>query len=306
LKENKRRRRWGIFFKSTLGIYFTVLLILLLAPGLQVSSNAGKPHTGIVDIHGAIMPDNVNDADNVVSSLTRAFKSPYTKGIVLRINSPGGSPVQAAYIYDNITRLRKKYPDVKIYAVCSDVCASAAYYIASAANGIYANQSSLVGSIGVLLNGFGFVDTMKKLGITRRLITAGSNKGFLDPFSPMSVQQKDYAEKMLQQVHEQFIQAVEKGRGKRLDLKNKQLFSGLIWTGGQAKKLGLIDGFGSAGYVARTIIKAPKIVNYTQKPSVLDRIGKGLGASFTNALTSEFMSNGLNNLLEISNAIIRF
>ncbi len=279
LKENRRRRRWGIFFKIILAIYLLLLLSLVFSPEVKVP-NLNKPHTAVVDISGAIMPGSLNDADNVVKSLTQAFESKYTKGIILRINSPGGSPVQASYIFNNLLRLRKKYPDIKVYGVCSDVCASAAYYIAAGTDDIYANPSSLVGSIGVLLNGFGFVDILKKLGISRRLITAGNNKGFLDPFSPLEPQQKAYAQKLLAIVHQQFINAVKEGRGHRLKLNTPELFSGLIWTGEQAKDIGLIDGFGSPGYVARNVIKAPDMVDYTQSLSWYDKISQGVGANF--------------------------
>lgn len=291
LKEQRRKRRWGIFFKLVFLIYIGVFLTLLLIPDLKYDSKFGKPHTSVVDISGEIMPNSQNNANNVVASLTAAFKDPNTKGIILRINSPGGSPVQASYIYNNILRLRTKYPQIKIYGVCSDLCASAAYYVASATDDIYANPSSLVGSIGVLMDGFGFVDTMQKVGVTRRLITAGSEKGFLDPFSPVKPQDKIYAEKILQIVHEQFIQAVEKGRGKRLDTKDPLIFSGLVWTGVQAKPLGLIDGFGSSGDVARNIIKCPEIVNYTKKQSFFDKFSKGIGASFANGVLSAFLGN---------------
>lgn len=293
LKESRRRRRWGIFFKLAFGIYFIVLLALFFGSNSRLSTAFDKPHTAVIDITGTIMPGSLNDADNIVASLTKAYKAPNTKGIILRINSPGGSPVQASYIFNNIMRLRKTYPNIKIYAVCSDVCASAAYYIAAATDDIYANPSSLVGSIGVLLNGFGFVDTMKKLGISRRLITAGANKGFLDPFSPITENQKLYAEKMLEQIHQQFIHAVEIGRGNRLHSKNPNIFSGLIWTGETAKKLGLIDGFSSAGDVARNIIKAPKIINYTPQRNILDEISKGVGASFAHGIGSVFLGHSL-------------
>lgn len=293
LKENRRRRCWSNFFKTIFLLIILVIVVMMFMPGMKYAGKLGKPHTAVIDISGEIMPDSQNDANNVVSSLTKAFKNPYTKGIILRINSPGGSPVQASYIFNNVMRLRKQYPNIKVYGVCSDLCASAAYYIASSTNDIYADPSSLVGSIGVLLNGFGFVDTMQKLGISRRLLTAGSEKGFLDPFSPMKPEDKVYADKMLQIVHEQFIKAVEEGRGNRLDTKNPLIFSGLIWTGVQAKALGLIDGFGSAGYVAREIIKCPTTVNYTKKQGLFDRVSKGIGENFSIGVLSTFLGNKL-------------
>lgn len=288
LKEARRKRRWGIFFKLAFLLIVIILLLLWFVPGWVAVGKLSKPHTSIVDITGIIMPGSINNSDNIVTGLTKAFKDPHSKGIILRINSPGGSPVQASYIYNNIIYLRKQYPNKKIYAVCSDMCTSAAYYVASAANEIYADPSTLVGSIGVLLNGFGFVDTMQKLGISRRLITAGSEKGFLDPFSPLKPEDEAYAKTLLNQVHEQFINAVKKGRGNRLNTQTPLLFSGLAWTGLQAKNIGLIDGFGSAGYVAHTIIQAPTVVDYTHKRSIFDRLGTGLGASFAQGIVSAF------------------
>ncbi len=291
LKENRRKRRWGIFFKFVFILYLVILAFIFFIPDMKYSAKINKPHTSIIDISGEIMPDSLTDADNITTSLAKAFKDPNTKGIILRIDSPGGSPVQAAYIYNNIMYLRKKYPHIKIYGVCSDACASAAYYIASATNDIYANPASLVGSIGVLMDGFGFNDAMQKLGISRRLLTAGSEKGIMDPFSPMKPEDKTYVEKMLEIVHQQFINAVKQGRGDRLNTKDPLIFSGLIWTGAQAKSLGLIDGFGSAGDVARNVIKYPSMVNYSPKQNIFSRLSKGVGESFTNGVLSEFLGN---------------
>jgi len=292
VKENKKRRRWGIFFKSIASIYFLVFFIMLIMPGLRASSRLTRPHASLVDISGAIMPGSINSADNVVSSLSKAFKDPNTKGIILRINSPGGAPVQASDIYNAIFRLRKKYPNKKVYAVCSDFCASAAYYVAAATNDVYANPSSLVGSIGVLLNGFGFTGAMEKLGVSRRLITSGDEKGFLDPFSPLKPQNKAYAKKMLNIVHQQFINDVKKGRGKRLHI-TPDLFSGLIWTGVQAKKMGLIDGFGSAAYVAQHVIGTKNVVNYTKKRGFIQRLSRNMGASFSHGILSTLIGSRL-------------
>ncbi len=280
IKEQRRRRRWSIFFKLVVLVYIGLFALFLL-PSKKITGGADRlsPHVGLVDLKGMIMPGGDASADNVVAGLSKAFKDPKTVAVILRINSPGGSPVQADYIYNNIMRLRKKYPKKKIYAVCTDMCASAAYYAAVATNDIYADPSSIVGSIGVLLNGFGFVDTMQKLGVERRLITAGSNKDFLDPFSPLKPKDKAYAQKMLDIVHQRFIVDVKKGRGDRLS-NNPELFTGLAWTGEQAKPLGLIDGFGSAGYVARNIIKNANVVDYTKRPSFFDQLGHGFGASF--------------------------
>ena len=264
-----------------------IFLFLLFSPSLRFGGNANKPHVNLVDIKGAIESDGTNSADNVISSLTKAFKDSKSKGIILRINSPGGSPVQASQIYDGIMRLRNRYPQKKIFAVCTDLCASAAYYIASATNDIYANPSSLVGSIGVLLNGFGFTGAMDKLGIQRRLIISGDEKGFLDPFSPEKPQDQAYAQKLLDSVHQQFIKDVEKGRGTRLQ-KSPVIFSGLIWSGVEAKQLGLIDGFGSAGSVSREFFKTDTFVDYTKKRSFLNQISQSMGASFAHGILASF------------------
>jgi protease-4 len=283
LKESKRRRRWGIFFKGTFLILALILVLNFVAPGLQPNTKMHQPHASVVDIKGAILPGTAYSANHVIKGLTHAFHDPNSKGIILRINSPGGSPVQASHIFNSIMRLRHRYPKKKIYTVCNDICASGAYYVAAATNDIYANQSSLVGSIGVLLNGFGFTKAMKKLGVERRLITAGNNKDFLDPFSPLSQSDRQYAHKLLDIVHQQFIHDVKKGRGKRL-ADNPRLFSGLIWTGSQAKKLGLIDDFASTRYVIRQVINTHKAINYTEKQSLLERLGKRFGSSFSHGV----------------------
>ncbi len=286
LKEQRKTRRWNIFFKLVFIIYIA-LFIVALWPTKNEPKDAMEPHASIININGVIMPGSKASADNLATSLRRAFEDKNTKGVILRINSPGGAPVEADYVYNEIMRLRKKYPDTKVYAVCSDVCASGAYYIASAADDIYANPSSLVGSIGVMINGFGFVDTMKKLGIERRLLIAGENKGILDPFSPMTDQQKQYIQRILDETHQQFIQAVEKGRGKRLDLNNPNLFSGLIWSGIDAKKIGLIDGFKSTGGVMRDILHTKYHVDYTRKQGFLERFADKLGTTFTQSFLAK-------------------
>lgn len=283
IKEQKRKRRWGIFFKLTYLFIIAAFVVSIIPDRSITEREIMKNHVGLVDIEGTIFDGSEASADHVVGSLTKAFKDPKTVAVILRINSPGGSPVQADDIYNNIFRLKQEYPNKKVYAVCRDICASAAYYIASAADQIYANQASIVGSIGVLMNGFGFVDAMQKLGIERRLITAGDEKGFLDPFSPVKPQDQAYAQKMLETVHQQFINAVKKGRGARLK-NDPTLFSGLAWSGLQARDYGLIDGFGSAGFVARTLIRNDNIVNYTHKRNFFDQITKNMGASFSHEM----------------------
>lgn len=277
IKEKRRRRRWGIFFKLLFFVWLLMVALALFPKKATIVDNRTAPHAALIDIKGTIFAKGDNRADNIAASLQQAYKDEGTKGIILRINSPGGSPVQADYIYREIIRLRHKHPQVKVYAVCVDVCASAAYYIAAATDTIYANPSSIVGSIGVLYNGFGFNNAMQKLGIERRLITAGKNKGFLDPFSASSAEQEATLKNMLQIVHQQFIESVKKGRGKRLK-DNPNLFSGLFWTGLQAKQMGLIDDFGSAGSVARQVIKTNKIIDYTKKPNYFERMAKRFGS----------------------------
>jgi Periplasmic serine proteases (ClpP class) len=234
-------------------------------------------HTALVELNGTISAGEVS-ADQIISGLQAAFKDKNTKGVILRINSPGGSPVQAGQIYDEIKRLRAKYPNIPLYAVVDDICASGGYYVASAADRIYVDKASLIGSIGVLMDGFGFTGTMDKLGVERRLLTAGTNKGFLDPFSPVNPQQENYAKEMLEEIHQQFIKAVRDGRGTRLK-ETPDMFSGLIWSGAKAVSLGLADGFGSAEYVARDVIHAENVVDFTPQQGFADRFAKRFGVA---------------------------
>lgn len=287
IKEQRRKRRWGIFFKITFILLILFILRLFFPIDTVTTKKLAAPHTALIDISGAISDSNMASADNIATSLKEAFDDKNAKGIIIRINSPGGSPVQAAYVYDEIRRQKDLRKDIKVYAVCTDVCASAAYYIASATDFIYANPASLVGSIGALMDDFGFVEAMKKIGVERRLLTAGSHKGFLDPFLPLNADDRQYAQAMLNDVHQQFIKSVQAGRGSRL--KNDPLiFSGLAWTGKQALPLGLIDGFGSAGYVAREIIKNENIIDYTVTPSYLEQLANRFGASFSQNITGYF------------------
>ncbi|HEX4926882.1 MAG TPA: S49 family peptidase [Burkholderiales bacterium] len=282
LVEQRRARRWGIFFKALFFAYVTVVLIALVDwEGGGVSS--GGKHTAMVDLTGIIAPGSDASAEKINASLQAAFKDANTQGVILRINSPGGSPVQAQTIYDEMHRLRKKYPAIPLYAVVEDVCASGGYFVAAGADRIYVTKSSIVGSIGVLMNGFGFTGLMDKLGIDRRLITAGENKGMLDPFSPFSAKDRAYAQKLIDDVHQQFIAVVREGRGKRLK-ETPDMFSGLIWTGDQSVALGLADGYGTLDSVARDVIKAENIVDYTQKEGIAERFAKRFGAAFAGAL----------------------
>lgn len=285
IKEQRRRRRWGIFFKAL--FFLCVLAILWLVWPTENLSTASKmkKHVAMIDVRGEIDEALSASADNIINGLQQAFKDKDTQAVILRINSTGGSPVQSANVYNEIRYQRHKYPNIKVYVVCSDICASGAYYIASAGDYIYANPSSLVGSIGVLLDSFGFVDGMHKIGIERRLFTAGNNKGFLDPFSPLKPEDQQKAQSLLNSVHQQFIRAVIQGRGQRLK-NDPQIFSGLVWTGEQALPLGLIDGFGDAQFVARNVIKNDNITDYTVKPNFLDLVTHRIGTAFASAIVS--------------------
>jgi protease IV len=285
LVEQRRARRWGIFFKLlTFGFLFLAVFVAMGWIGHKDGALPGK-HTALVSVEGEIAPDSPASAENVISGLQDAFKDANTQGVIISINSPGGSPVQAGYINDEIKRLRAKYPNIPVYTVVEDICASGGYYVAVAADKIFVDKASLVGSIGVLMNGFGFVGTLDKLGIERRLLTAGDNKAFLDPFSPVPSAQREYAEKMLAEIHQQFIKVVKEGRGKRLK-ESPEVFSGLIWTGAKSVELGLTDDLGSVDYVAREIIKAEHIVDFTPKENIADRLAKRFGASAASTLAT--------------------
>ena len=278
--EQRRTRRWGIFFKILTFTYLFGALALfspMMSGGKGVSTGA---HTALIEVRGMIADQESASADNIVSALRTAFEDKNTKGVVLRINSPGGSPVQSGYIYDEIRRLRALHPDIEVYAVISDLGASGAYYIASAADEIYADKSSLVGSIGVTAAGFGFVGTMEKLGVDRRLYTSGEHKAFLDPFQPQNNEETAFWQEVLQTTHKQFIASVKQGRGDRLkDTEHPELFSGLIWSGEQALQLGLIDALGNSSFVAREVIGQKEIVDFTLQESPFDRFAKKFGAS---------------------------
>jgi protease-4 len=283
LAEQRRARRWGIFFKLLTFAYITLVVIMAMDWRGKAEGVGGKKHTAMVEINGTISAESDASAEKVTTALQAAFKDKNTQGVVVRINSPGGSPVQAQTIYDEMRRLRQKYPDIPLYAVVEDICASGGYFIAVGADRIYVSKSSLVGSIGVLMNGFGFTGLMEKLGIDRRLITAGENKAFLDPFSPLEERHKQFAKQLAEDIHQQFIGVVREGRGKRLK-ETPETFSGLIWTGQKSVELGLTDGIGSLDYVAREVVKAEDIVDYTQKESVVEKFAKRFGASAATAL----------------------
>ncbi len=277
LKEQRAARRWGIFFKLLMFAYLA-LILYLYTPKVDMEAAEGTEHTALIDLEGVIASDEDANADTIIEGLRDAFEDDNSSGVILRINSPGGSPVQAGYINDEIQRLRKQYPDKPLYAVISDICASGGYYIAAAADKVYADKASIVGSIGVRMDGFGFVDAMDKLGVERRLITAGENKGFLDPFEPVKSGDVKHVQELLDDIHQQFIQVVRDGRGEKLK-EDPDLFSGYVWTGEQAVALGLVDELGSSDYVAREVIGAETVVDYTPAEDWLQKFSKRFGTA---------------------------
>ncbi len=283
LQELKAKRRWGIFFKLAGLAYLVAVLILVVDWGASEKLVDGSRYTALINIRGTIEANGEASADKINAALQSAFEAKGTAGIIVRINSPGGSPVQAGIVYDEIRRLRAKYPDIALYAVVEDICASGGYYIASAADRIFVDKASIVGSIGVLMDGFGFTEAMNKLGVERRLLTAGENKGFLDPFSPQDLVQKQHAQTLLKEIHSQFIDVVRKGRGSRLK-ETPEMFSGLMWTGAESVKMGLADDFGTVDTVARNVIKAEDILDYSVKENIAERFAKRLGADVGQSL----------------------
>jgi len=284
--EQTRARRWSVFFKSLMFAYLIAIFGVAMYPSIkQDMGGNSKDHTAVIDVVGVIAEDKDSNAADIIESLRDAVKDKHTKGIILHSNSPGGSPVQSAYVYEEIRNIKKEHPDLPVYAVVSDICASGCYYIASASDKIFVNQSSLIGSIGVLMDGFGFVDVMQKLGVERRLLTAGAHKAMLDPFSPPKEDETKYMQGLLDQVHQQFIGAVKAGRGDRLK-ETPDMFSGLVWTGEAGVKLGVADGFGNDDHVAKDIIGAEKLVDFTQQGRLIDKIAGKLGASFGQAIGS--------------------
>ncbi|GGI79628.1 S49 family peptidase [Legionella impletisoli] len=283
MREQRRKRIWRWIMRGA--IFILVIWFLYQAISVRGESimERTEPHVGLIDLKGTIFENELANSDNFVKGLEKAYDNKSMKALIIRIDSPGGSPVQADYMYNALRYYREKNPEVKTYAVCVDACASAAYYVAVGTEEIYANPSSLVGSIGVLYNGFGFVDAMQKLGISRRLYTSGKYKGFMDQFSPVQPNSEEFLKKMLDIIHQQFIDVVKEGRGDRLMI-DDQTFSGLFWTGVQAKERGLIDGFASSGQLAREVIKIDKVVDYTYEESVLERVAKNIGTAMADQL----------------------
>jgi protease-4 len=283
MKEQKRKRRWRWVMRIIFLLIIAYVGFYLFFVGNDETGNNAKPHVGLIDINGEIFDTKGANADDFAQGVDSAYKNTGLKALIIRINSPGGSPVQAEYMYSTLKYYKNQYPEIKTYAVCVDLCASAAYYVAVAADEIYASPSSMVGSIGVVYNGFGFVDLMNKVGITRRLQTAGANKGFLDAFSPPNGLQQQKLQIMLDLIHQQFINRVKEGRGSRLHI-DKDTFSGLFWVGEQALTMGLIDGLSSSGQLAREKIKIDSLVNYTHKQNLFERVTKNLGTALADEL----------------------
>lgn len=291
LEEQKAKRRWSIVFRSLGFAYLLVVLVAVVDWGTGAEHQ--ERHTAMVNLTGTIEAKGEANAENLIAALDAAFEEKNAAGVILRINSPGGSPVQAGMVNDEIRRLRAKYPDKPLYVVVEDMCASGGYFVAAAADKIFVNKASVVGSIGVLMDGFGFTGTMDKLGVERRLLTAGENKGFLDPFSPQAERQKAYAQSLLNNIHRQFIDVVKAGRGKRLK-ESPEMFSGLMWTGEQSVELGLADGYGSVDSVARDVIQAEKVLDYSVKDNIAERFAKRLGAGAVNSFWKGFSESALN------------
>lgn len=276
LRQQKSERRWRIFFRAAWLLLVAAVFYALIA-GRAASTAPSGPHTALVEVRGEIAVEAEANAESLVAALKTAFEDNGAQALILRINSPGGSPVQSGIVYDEIKRLKAKHKK-KVYAVVEEVCASGAYYIAAAADEIYVDKASIVGSIGVLMDGFGFTGTMEKLGVERRLLTAGENKAMLDPFSPANPKHVAYAKAMIDQIHQQFVAVVKEGRGKRLK-ETPETFSGLFWNGEEAVRQGLADGVGNLDYVARELIKAEEIIDYTPRDNVAERLAKRFGAS---------------------------
>lgn len=286
VEEQRRTRRWGLFFKLALLAYLAVATLLFWHPfkdGAPIVD--GGRHTAVIDVSGIILQGADTSADKVIDGLEAAVEDQHTKGIILRMNSPGGSPVQSAYIYDAVRQVKKEHPDMPIHAVVEDICASGCYYIAAAADKIFVNASSVIGSIGVIMNGFGFVNTLDMLGVERRLMTAGAHKAILDPFSPIKPDEQKHVQNVIDNVHRLFIDAVKQGRGKRLK-DDPDLFSGLIWSGEQGIPLGLADAMGTTRGVAKEVIGAEELVNFTPQDNLLDRLAQRMGASLGHSLHS--------------------
>ncbi|WP_408054961.1 S49 family peptidase [Sulfuritalea hydrogenivorans] len=285
IAEQRRGRRWGIFFKL-LGFGYLALILGLLVDWESSDKHPdGTKITALVNLNGVIKAKGDANAEHVISGLQAAFENKNTAGVILRINSPGGSPVQSGIINDEMKRLRAAHPAIPLHVVVEDVCASGGYYVAAAADKIFVDKASIVGSIGVLMDGFGFTGTMEKLGVERRLLTAGESKGFLDPFSPQNEQHKDHAKKMLNEIHQQFIDVVRQGRGKRLK-ETPDMFSGLMWSGARSIELGLADGYGTVDSVARDVFKAADVRDFSVRQNFAEKFAKQFGADMAESMAN--------------------
>ena len=294
LVQQKTSRRWSIFFKLVSLIYLGWVLFFVLTSSNN-STMANGDFTALITLNGEIGTDSEVSAINVKSSLKEVYENPGTKALILAINSPGGSPVQSGIINDEINRYKLLHPHIPIYAVIEDICASGGYYIVVASDKIFVDKASIVGSIGVLMNGFGFDKAIQNLGIERRLIISGENKAILDPFLPVQPKQKEFMQNLLKQVHNQFIEVVKKGRGDKL-ADNPKIFSGLFWSGESAIDLGLADGYGDIDLVAREIVGYEKIIDFTAQSNFADRFAKKLGASISSSLSNDILSNNIKNI----------
>ncbi|PCI21582.1 MAG: S49 family peptidase [Piscirickettsiaceae bacterium] len=278
IEEQRRARRWSTFFKLLFIGYIVTISLIALSPMSGSHSPTSGSHTAVVDIRGIIMAGAEADAERIIESMQNAVDDPNTKGLIIRLNTPGGSPVQSSYVYQAIRDIKTNHPEMPVYAVVEDLCASGGYYIASATDKIFVNESSIVGSIGVVMNGFGFTEAMKTLGIERRLYTAGSHKGFLDPFSKVNNDEKSHVQKMLNDIHQEFIKAVKLGRGDRLK-NNPDLFTGLVWAGSESINLGLTDAIGNVKSVAKNEVGEENLVDFTAQQPLFERIAKSMGAT---------------------------
>ncbi|NGZ28507.1 MAG: S49 family peptidase [Magnetococcales bacterium] len=294
-REQRRDRNLRHAFRWFIALYLVVLLLLSNRhelSSLMDQEGSKTSHTALVVLKGEIMPEGDGSASKVMEALQDAFKHPDTKAVILQINSPGGSPVQAGRIYDEIIRLQKKHDTIPLYAVLDDICASGGYYVAAAAKEIYADKATLVGSIGVIMRGFGMEETMRKIGMESRLLTAGENKAFLDPFEPVKEKEKLHAKSILNEIHAQFVQSVKTGRGERLKGSDEALFNGLIWTGEEALRLGLVDGLGSVEWVAREVVKVEDVVDFTIKPEWWETLSKGMTSTVFGWLRGQIRQPG--------------
>lgn len=286
LQEQRRARRWKIFFKVLfIGYIFFITAVILTGEDLHTGEiKKGRLHTAVIKINGVIAHGEQANADRIMQGLRAAFSNSQVRGVILAINSPGGSPVQSRQIYNEIKRLRENNENIKVYAAINDIGTSGAYLVASSADEIYADQTSLVGSIGVLMNSFGFEETMEKIGVERRLFTAGKHKGMLDPFSPLKSEDKRFIQNQLNIVHQQFIQNVKNGRGDRLNLEFEDLFTGRFWSGLEAKEIGLIDGFGDVGSIARDVIQVADTIDYSVSERLFDRLAHQLSSMIQSSI----------------------